>query len=499
VPSLIRAALVAALVVALTPLGPTQLALGTGRDGSSEPGSAGAARANSEQPNIVVLMLDDNAFLDHRIWERLPNIKALFLDQGVEALNFWGNDPLCCPGRANFLTAQVAHVSGVIKNDGRPLNPNTTIATELDALGYYTNICGKYLNGTDRIADKSPPGWDNVAIMVGSYYRYTAWVNDVVEQHGSNPADYSTDVFADHCQAFLDAAPADQPLFAFMTPFSPHKGADRAGVIHAWEPVAADRHFEDERCAGIAPWKPVNYNSASLNGKPAYVRSRPLLGGTFVDGYPMVNRCRALLSVDDWLGRVVDTLKGQGRFENTIFVFTVDNGMGYGAFRWPRKGAPHTAQLPLFISWPGVIGGPAQISDLLSNVDLAPTLCEFAGCEMGPYPNGKPANGQSFAGLIAPALSASVPQRSAIVLENAGAGEGPPWRGIMTNPAQHRTGQQWYFIKYSTGERELYDLSGGVCYAWQAGMPGDPCMLTNLSPSRPGVRRALNAELTALW
>ncbi len=453
------------------------------------------------RPNIVVVMIDDVAFMDHRLWERLPNIKTLFLDQGIEALNYWGNDPLCCPGRANFLTAQVAHVNGVIRNDARLLDPTETVATELRSVGYYTNICGKYLNKTDKLADKFPPGWDNVAIMRGTYYNYTAYVNDVEEVHGYLPEDYSTDVFADHCIDFLSVAPPEQPIFAFMTPYAVHAGFDIDKVKTPHEPPAAQEDQGDPRCADISPWSPPNYNSADLTGKPGYVRQRPLLSGDESEGFVLKNRCEALLSVDDWVGRTVELLKSQGRYDNTLFVLTADNGMGYGAFRWVLKMAPHTAQMPLFMTWPAVMGAePRSISNLLTNVDLAPTLCELAGCEMGPYPNGQPADGESFAGLIAPELSASVPQRTSIVLEEHGNTKVPRWRGIMTDPAQQKNGRQWFFIKYpGSTAKELYDLSGSPCYAWVPGMSGDPCMLTNLAKTKKGVLRSLTSQLRDGW
>jgi arylsulfatase A-like enzyme len=451
-------------------------------------------------PNIVVLMLDDFAFIDQRIWERLPNIKALFVDAGVEALNYWGNDPLCCPGRANFLTAQVAHVNGVIQNDARLLDPRATIATELDAIGYETAVCGKYMNLTDLLEDRSPPGWDNAAVSSGGYYAYDAYVNDAIEPHGNEPADYSTDVFADHCLGFLAAAPADAPIFAWLTPYATHQGADSTGVVTRWEPAPAPRHWDDERCAGIEPWRPPNYNSPTLTGKPAYIRGQRLLRGLFTNGFPLDRRCRALLSVDEWLGQTIALLEQQGRYENTLFVLTSDNGMGFGAFRGQSKGAPHIAQMPLLLAWPGVIGNvPRQLDYLLSNVDLAPTLCELAGCEMGPYPNGQPADGQSFAGLIAPSRSTSVPERRAIVLEQAGFAGVPAWRAVMTDPVSHSTGRQWFHIRYVTGEMELYDITGGPCHAWVAGMSADPCMLTNLAKAKPNLRRKLNVLLKALW
>lgn len=457
----------------------------------------------STKPNIVVLMLDDYAAVDHRILERLPNFKALYLDHGLEGLNYWGNDPLCCPGRANFLTAQQAHHNGVTHNDARLLDPRETIATELHDVGYYTNICGKYLNRTELLADKRPPGWDNAAIMSGGYYRYNAFINGVQEYHAAADSDYSTDVFANYCSGFIESAPRDKPLFAFMTPFSPHAGADQDGTVDGFEGAPAPRFRNDSRCDGVVPWKPANYNSADLSDKPVYMQSRPLLPEAIWGGLPLDKKCRTLLATDEWLGRVVAELKVEGRYDNTIFILTADNGMGWGAFRWQPKIAPHTAQMPLFIDWPAkMTGSPlTHVSGLLTNVDLAPTLCEFAGCTMGPYPNGRPSDGQSFAGLIAPSRSSSLPTRTSIILEARGNSSIPIWSAVMTDPNGDSLGKQWFYIKYKTGETELYDLSNGPCYAWQAGMSGDPCMLTNLTTQNRyrALKKQLAGELASTW
>jgi hypothetical protein len=214
----------------------------------------------------------------------------------------------------------------------------------------------------------------------------------------------------------------------------------------------------------------------------------------------MQQNCEALLAVDEWLGRVVVELRAQRRYENTLFVLTSDNGMGWGAHRIIGKVAPHTAQSPLHISWPAVIDGTSTNTTLLSNVDIAPTLCEIADCEMGPFPNGHGVDGQSFAGLIDASAYDSVPQRDSILLENGPGGSVPTYQGIMTG-ANHPLGQ-WLFVGYpGTTSQELYWLGSPSCVGWEVGDLGDPCMLTNVAsrPSRANVRRTLDAELTAEW
>src|SRR6186997_1300933 len=81
-----------------------------------------------ERPNIVLMVIDDFPAMDQRVFERLPNIKALFLDQGIGFTNYWANFSLCCPGRAAILTGQTAAHNGVVMNDARLLDASETIA-----------------------------------------------------------------------------------------------------------------------------------------------------------------------------------------------------------------------------------------------------------------------------------------------------------------------------------------------------------------------------------
>jgi arylsulfatase A-like enzyme len=450
-----------------------------------------------DRPNIVLMLIDDFPAMDQRVFARLPNIKALFLDQGTSFTNYWANFSLCCPGRAAILTGQTAAHNGVVRNDARLLDATETIATELQGVGYHTIIAGKYLNGTRGLTVKLPPGWDEAAIKDSPpYYEYPLWVNGVREVRGQSPSDYSTRVMAGYAQQFLERAPGDQPLFAYFAPNATHGGQDENKFKDYKLPVVDPVYVNDPRCRGIPNWKPASYNEPNAADKPAYIRYLDPV--PYPDGWPLQKACESLLSVDDWLGAVVDELRRAGRYDNTVFVLTSDNGMGWGAHRLSGKVAPYTAQMPLYVSWPAKLGATHRTDEtLLTNVDLAPTFCELAGCEMGPYPNAYGVDGERFLGLIDASVSDSRPLRDSILMEGVSSSV-PPFRAIMTT-ADHRLGQ-WFLIAY-VGRRtkELYDVSGGQCVDWRPGDPGDPCMLVNVASSQKAIRKALMSELKGEW
>lgn len=451
-------------------------------------GAAGATSGDSPpptRPNIVVIMVDDLAEMDLRVWNRLPNIKQQFITHGTRFTDYYGNDPLCCPGRSNFITGLFTDHHGVWMNDARLLDPSVTLATRLQGVGYHTIISGKYLNLTERLADKTPAGWDDAAIFSGAYYAYRAWVNGSERRHGTAPEDYSTRVFADLAAKFITRAPANKPIFAFLTPYAVHDGRDANGATNYFQPVVEPRYKKDPRCAGIKAWSPPNYDEVAVSDKPIYVRARePLaksLGAGYAHGWPLATVCRSLLSVDDELGQVRDALRARGRLSNTLFILTGDNGMAFGAHRWPKKSVPYAAQLPLFVSWGHE---PGTNTTTLENVDWAPTLCELAGCEMGPYPNGQASSdGQSFLGLIASDRSSSAPVRKAIYIEHReDRALRPAWREILTTSADPLG--TWIYVSYQNGEAELYRRSMQACSTWTPANDGDPCLLRNLANLR---------------
>ena len=194
-----------------------------------------------------------------------------------------------------------------------------------------------------------------------------------------------------------------------------------------------------------------------------------------------------LLSVDDMVKKVRAELFRQGRLNNTLFILTADNGYGFKEHRIPAKTVPYVTHVPLYVAWSAGRGTTQKVVDtVLSNIDMAPTLCDLAGCVMGPYPNGQQSSdGISFLPLIKNQVVKlgrdAILESQPIVPSGTAPSTRPAWWAIRTT-TENPLGL-WHYIEYATGEKELYDLSKGPCYRWSASKGGDPCELKNLLSS----------------
>lgn len=405
-------------------------------------------------PNIVIVMLDDMAPVD-QVFQRLPNVKDLFLGHGREFTNFYVNDSLCCPARSTFLTGLYAHHTGVTFNDARFFHPEMTFATQLQAAGYTTLITGKYLNHMERLTNTWPPGWTHAAIRSGGYFDYSLWRDGVEETHGHAPGDYSTDVDATNTIALLQAAPPDKPLLLYFAPSAPHGSS---GGADEGQPAVAPRHKRDVQCRDVGFRKTPAYNEQDLRDKPVFLRKLVPLSNP--NGWPLVHDCEALLAVDEALGRIRAELTAQGRTD-TLFIFTSDNGMAWGDHRWHSKQRAFTTQVPFFVAREG---GIADVSGaFISNIDIAPTLAALAGTAMGNYPTGQIApdgmdvSSLFLGGTTAPARTALLEERLYVTAPPFSEKHpGPAWRAIRTTD-QNPVGA-WHYIEWGSGQTELYDL-----------------------------------------
>ena len=321
-------------------------------------------------PDIVIVMVDDLGAIDDRVLERLPNIKSLFLDNGLHFAEYYSETPLCCPSRASFLTGQHTRRHHVTYNDARLLNPHRTLFTALKDVGYQTALIGKYLNKVERLSDKTPPGYDHTVLMktlpVGG--TSTGWFVDGADATGG----YVDRVVLNESMAWVRRLDPGRPFALWATPRAPHF-ARPVDWPRPWVPLVEDRYRDDPRCSGIEPWQP-----------PAYTYLRK------PDGFPLQLVCESLLTVDEMVGGLRHELERQGR--SPIWVFASDNGMAYGWHGYPAKNVPEAGRVPLYFSGPGVVHGTSNA--LLSNIDLGPTLAQLAGAAM-PWADGKP-----FTGLL---------------------------------------------------------------------------------------------------
>jgi N-acetylglucosamine-6-sulfatase len=390
------------------------------------------------RPDMVVVMVDDLGAIDERILDRLPNIKELWLDGGLRFDAAYSETPLCCPGRASFLTGQHTRTHGVVYNSARLLDPRHTIATSLHDAGYYTIMAGKYLNYPDKLKDKTPDGWDKVAILrtwLGNVWS-SWWVNGHARTAG-----YHDRYTLQKSLQWLRNAPSAKPVFMWLADRAPHWSQSNedgpiVGRRHPWKPDVEAKYEGDPRCDGIADWHPDNY---------AW-KKRP-------NGFPLERICRSLLTVDEMVGKLRKEMAAEGR--NPVWMFTSDNGMAWGVDGYPLKNVPQAGRLPVYFAGKGIDKGHTDA--LVSNIDFGPTLAKLAGTTM-PF-----ADGVSFANVLHNKHAAGrdwmLEDHPLGGFTGGGKGDSGPWWGIRT-PNWHY--EQWkgpHLYDLRTDPLEIHDIS----------------------------------------
>lgn len=350
--------------------------------------------AAAAKPHIVMIMTDD---LDTSVWSTalgrgyMPNAQAHLVDKGTTFNNTFVALSTCCPSRTTYFTGQYPHNHGVIRNSGPQggfasfTSDDNTIATWLKSAGYRTGLIGKYLNGYGSASGGSyvPPGWDTwKAVGTSAMFDYKMSDNGTIVQYGSAPADYQTDVIADLAQAFI-RAPDSRPFFLTLTPTAPHYESAAGGEDDGRTLRPAPRHADTPPVAPIPPELVNAFNEAKMSDKPSWMRNLPMADlQAMRDGYS--SKVAAMRAVDDLIGRVIGALRDIGAEDQTLIIFTSDNGYQYGTHRRTAKTDLYeeSIRLPMVIRAPGQT--TARVSgDWAMNTDWAATIVDYAGAAAG--------------------------------------------------------------------------------------------------------------------
>ncbi len=332
------------------------------------------------RPDVVVFYLDDLAAYPMRLWADpsvTPNL-ARFAKQGMRFERAVASTPLCGPARANLLTGQYGHNSGVTQNHVGPFDQRGTLSPKLRARRLQDRL--------HRQVHQSP--------RAGLPHAR----EDVEPGQGLEP-------LRDHvgrAGGVLRLAPVPQERDLAL-----RLGTDRPLLLPGSETCRPPhRRYAGEQAAlhdGIALRRPrPDHAHGALQGpsrlcrgrwlgRPGVQRSGPLRQAALrpcpplrsQPSYALRERCEALLTIDWVVGEVQRALSAAGRSWNTLQIVTADNGWLMGDHRLVGKGVPYSARVPLFMRWPAVMGNQLRIvREPVSNVDLAPTICALAGCAM---------------------------------------------------------------------------------------------------------------------
>lgn len=350
--------------------------------------SANAAPAS--RPNIIFILTDDQRFDELGVLNpalNTPNLDRL-AKGGAIFRNAFVTTSLCSPSRASILTGRYVHDHGVVDNNA-PLPEGTPLVSErLQALGYRTAFIGKWHMGGDT--DAPQPGFEHWVSFAGQGNYFP----DQIVGESANSAlgntlnvdgrhvpqkGYITDELTDYAVDWLDAQKSqDKPFFLYLSHKALHadfKPAPRHKQLYASTPFPDPPSMAD--------------TEANYAGKPMWVRNQrnswhgvdfPYHSTLSMADYRR-SYAQTLGAVDDSVGRILKWLETNGQLENTIIVFSSDNGFMFGEHGLidKRNAYEESIRVPLLVYAPGRVKPGTQVDRLVANIDFAPTFVDIAG------------------------------------------------------------------------------------------------------------------------
>lgn len=359
-------------------------------------------------PNLIVVMVDDQTFSAYDD-KAMPFTRRFFARSGTTFDQAIAAPPLCCPSRAGFLTGRYAHNTGVVENtEGyRTLDePRKTFPAALQAAGYETAMVGKFLNGYEPAGGAEPaPGFDRWYSIFG----YADYFDFMVSDDGEirNDPGYATDSLTREGIEFARSASGrDNPFFLWLSYNAPHT------VLPANEEPCDGRTAQPRTPADFQPFareplpRPPSFDAAP-GGAPSLAGTDSLSTADMAQATRAWRCARAaMVAVDEGFERLVGELRQMGELEDTVIVYLSDNGLYFGEHRLtddkrlPLEPALHIPMAIAVGSGSGVDGFPSESDDLVSQVDLGPTLLDYAGADPCPQGSCPPIDGRSLRPLL---------------------------------------------------------------------------------------------------
>lgn len=379
------------------------------------------------RPNIVFIMTDDHAYQAMSAYDdryiRTPNLDRI-ANEGVLFTNSFVTNSICAPSRAVLLTGKHSHLNGQIDNRVRFDSSQATFPKYLQAAGYQTALIGKWH------LKSQPTGFNHWEVLIGQGNYYNS---DFIENgERKRSSGYVTDVITDKSINWLELRAKDQPFCLLIH----HKATHRiwmpdTALLHEFEGVSfpvPDNFFdayegrqaatfhemgidkdmdlvydlkmldeagdlqtryrsyyegmygrmnEEQRAAWDAYYDPIiaEFKAAGLEGKDLALWKYQRY---------MQDYLKCVRSVDNNVGRVLDYLEEQGLAENTLVVYTSDQGFYLGEHGWFDKRYMYEESLrtPLAMRFPEGFEFEGANPALVQNIDYAPTFMDLAGLEV---------------------------------------------------------------------------------------------------------------------
>lgn len=342
-----------------------------------------AADTPDKRPNILYIMADDHAAHAVSAYgskiNKTPNIDRL-AKEGMRFTECFVTNSICTPSRAAILTGQYSHINGVpVFNPIDPKRP--TLAKYLQKAGYHTGMIGKWHLGGE------PTGFDSWTILPGQgVYNDPVFITPDGRKKFNG---YVTDVITDFTFDFLKNRPKDKPFFLMCHHKAPHRPwVPDPKYAKNWENVQIPEPetFNDDYATRSDAAKEATMRvDRDLNKTDLKQDPPPGLSAVDLKKWKYQRYMRDYLacidSIDDSVGKLLEYLEKNGLADNTIVVYTSDQGFFLGDHDWFDKRFMYEESLtmPFLIRWPAKIKAGTVNDGMILNVDFAPTLLDAAG------------------------------------------------------------------------------------------------------------------------
>lgn len=488
-------------------------------------------KATHKRPNIIFIMSDDHAYQAISAYDKrllsTPNIDRI-AKSGILFTNASVTNSICAPSRATILTGKHSHLNGKVDNHFPFDTANTTFPQILQSNGYQTAMFGKLHFGN------TPKGFDQFKILPdqGNYYN----PDFITKKEGNiKVTGYVTDIITDMTLDWLQKERSSEKPFMLMylhkAPHRPWLMAERHLDEMTQKTFPEPKTLFDDYAGRTSPAKEAEMNILTSMGwagdnkiypaildslkipemrsdkqrfkadmgrlnpsqKANFDRAYDRINAEFKKAYPsmtdqdkmrwkfqryMQDYLGTLRAVDENVGRLLDYLEANKLMENTIIVYTSDQGFYLGEHGWFDKRFVYdeSFKTPLMVSWPGHIQAGQRSDALVQNLDFAQTFLDAAG-----VPAPADMQGQS----LIPLMTGKSWKRDAVYYH------------YYEYPAEHMVNRHYAIVTkkyklihyyFKAGEWELIDREK------------DPLELKNVynEPAYASIRKTLHKELEAL-
>lgn len=367
-------------------------------------GSIQASQPNGQKPSILFIMSDDHTTQAISAYKGIlskylptPNIDRIG-NEGAIMSNCFVTNSISTPSRASILTGQYSQKNGVYTLSDVLDRNHPTVAKELQKAGYQTAIIGKWHLSSE------PDGFDFYNVLPGQGRYLNPLLIEKGNWHkgkgnGKEFKGHSTDVITNEVLNYLQAIKKDQPFFLmchFKAPHRPWQPAERYNELlkdtdipepdNLFDSYEGKGHYAQRLRMSMEDMRKADLKGISIPENMTRDEKRRWVYQHYIKDY-----LRCVAGIDENIGKILKYLDDNGLTENTVVIYTGDQGFFLGEHGWFDKRLMYeeSLRMPFLIRYPDEIKPGTVNDDMVMNIDFAPLFLDYAKVPKPDYMQGE--------------------------------------------------------------------------------------------------------------